>query len=359
MASVYEKLQERLDMFPQGFPKTPSGVELEILEYLFSPEEAKIALSLGPFPEPLETIAEKMNRDVSDLGATLYDMSIKGLILRYKESEESIYDFLAPWMVGIWEFQLNRLNLENIPMYEKFYQEGIVPNAKDRKIGGFRVIPVEQEIKDDKQIQPFEQVSAIIEANTKFAVADCICRKESAMLGDKCDKMLEACMMFGVAADYYIENGLAREITKAEAQQILLKTEQDGLVHCSSNHEGDKTFICNCCGCHCKALAFITKHDMPAVIAHSNYYAAVDMETCESCETCIDRCQVEAIKMQDDIAHIVVDKCIGCGLCVSTCPSESIAMIHKQPEALSPIYADGFELLQARADDTGKRFPFE
>ncbi len=34
MESVYEKLRERLDMFPQGFPKTKSGVELEILERL-------------------------------------------------------------------------------------------------------------------------------------------------------------------------------------------------------------------------------------------------------------------------------------------------------------------------------------
>ena len=41
MAEVYEKLRERLDMFPQGFPKTQSGVELEILEYLFTKEEAK------------------------------------------------------------------------------------------------------------------------------------------------------------------------------------------------------------------------------------------------------------------------------------------------------------------------------
>ncbi len=37
MDEVYEKLRERLDMFPQGFPKTKNGVELEILEHLFSP----------------------------------------------------------------------------------------------------------------------------------------------------------------------------------------------------------------------------------------------------------------------------------------------------------------------------------
>ena len=49
MTNVYEKLRERLDMFPQGFPKTNSGVELEILENLFSPDEAQIALALRPY----------------------------------------------------------------------------------------------------------------------------------------------------------------------------------------------------------------------------------------------------------------------------------------------------------------------
>ena len=359
MTEAHEKLRERLDMFPQGFPKTKSGVELEILETLFSAEEAEIALSLKPYPEPVAAVAQRMNRDEYDVSQTLDDMSKRGLILRFIESEEAIYYFLAPWMVGIWEFQLNRLNKKIIPLYEKFYQEGIVASAKNRNIGGFRVIPVEKEVRDNKEIQPYEQVSGIIEANTKFAVADCICRKEAGIMGDKCDKLLEACMMFGLAADYYIDNGLAREISKDEAKEVLLKAEEDGLVHCSSNHKGDKIFICNCCGCHCKALAFITKHEMPGLIASSNYYAKVDADSCDGCEACVDRCQVDAIGMEDDVADVTIDKCIGCGLCVSTCPSESISMIHKRPDALSHIFVDDNDLMQARAKDSGKIYPFE
>jgi len=359
MADVHEKLRERLDMFPQGFPQTESGVELEILETLFSAEEAEVALFLKPYPEPVSAIADRMKKEASELAPVLYDMSKRGLILRFKESEAIIYYFLAPWMIGIWEFQVNNLSKENIPLYEKFYQEGIVNYAKDKNIGGFRVIPVEEEIRDDKEIQPYEKVSEIIEAHSKFAVADCICRKESEIMGDQCDKLLEACMTFGFAADYCIENGMAREISKEEAKQVLLKAEEDGLVHCSSNHKGDKGYICNCCGCHCKALAFITKHDMPGLIAQSDYYAVVDADTCEGCETCIDRCQVDAIDIQDDIAVITLEKCIGCGLCVSSCPTGSLSMLHKKPEALSHIFNDDNELMQARAMDTGKVFPFD
>jgi len=44
---------------------------------------------------------------------------------------------------------------------------------------------------------------------------------------------------------------------------------------------------------------------------------------------------------------------------VSTCPTGSISMIHKQPDSLSHIFADDKDLMQARAKDTGKAFPFE
>jgi Fe-S-cluster-containing hydrogenase component 2 len=64
-------------------------------------------------------------------------------------------------------------------------------------------------------------------------------------------------------------------------------------------------------------------------------------------------------KLKEEVASITYDSCIGCGLCVSTCPTGSISMIHKQPDSMSHIFADDNDLIQARAKDTGKTFPFE
>ncbi|MBN1690235.1 MAG: 4Fe-4S binding protein, partial [Dehalococcoidia bacterium] len=262
-------------------------------------------------------------------------------------------------VVGIWEFQLNNMTPENIELYERFYQEGMVPSERDRKVGLFRVIPVEKEIQGSTEVQPYEKVSEIIESSTRFAVADCICRKESRMLGKGCDKLLEACMSFGPAADFYIENGLGREITQEEARQILQKAEEDGLIHCSWNHAKNKDFICNCCGCCCKVLALVTKYGNPAAVVRSNYYAAKDEETCTGCGTCVERCQVGAIQFEDDLTVINREKCIGCGLCVSTCPTESISMVKKSPEEASAVFSGYLEMLQAMGKETGKKFPFE
>ena len=306
MKDIYEPLRERLDMFPQGFPATKSGVELKILRQLFSPEEAETMFSLRPYPEPVAAISARMGREQSALAEILYDMSKKGLILRGTMQGRSFY-FMAPWMVGIWEFQLNRLNQENIPLYEKYFEQGVVPERRRTKTAGFRVIPIERQLKDDTQIQPFEKVSEILESSQRFAVADCICRKEAKIMGHGCDKLMEACMSFDMAAQYYIENGLGREISKEEAREVLLKAEESGLVHHSSNHKDKKTFICNCCGCCCKALLHINKYNNPAAISHSSYYAVVDEETCTACETCVERCQVKAVRMEEDVSVIQRD----------------------------------------------------
>ena len=359
MSDIYVKLRERLDMFPQGFPTTESGVEMEILQQLFTPEEAEIMLHLRPYPEPPSAAAERMDRDEAELSEILYKMSRNGLILRGRVSEDEVYYFMAPWVVGIWEFQVKNLTPENIKLYEKYHEEGLVPERYNSKTAGFRVIPIEEEIKDSSEIESYEKVSEIIESNTRFAVADCICRKEAEMFGKGCDKLMEGCMMFGMAADYYIENEFGREITKEEAKEVLRKAEEDGLVHHSSNHLGQKIFICNCCGCCCKALAHINKHNNPDAIAKSNYYAVVDEDTCTACETCVDRCQVNAISMEDDLAVIDRARCIGCGLCVSSCPTESITMVHKTPEEVSVIFADDAEMLQSLANDKNKQYPFE
>ncbi|MEW5722218.1 MAG: 4Fe-4S binding protein [Thermodesulfobacteriota bacterium] len=358
MTDVYEKLRERLDMFPQGFPRTGSGVEIEVLQNLFSPEEAETALSLRPYPEEVSAVADRTGRDEEELAGLLYDMSKKGLILRGTVAGRTFY-FLVPWMVGIWEFQVGRLDRENIELYERFFREGLVPERMKSKTAGFRVIPIERQITGGAEIQPFERVSQIIESSQRFAVADCICRKEARMRGEGCDKMLETCLVFDLAAQYYIENGLGREITREEAYGILQRAEESGLVHCSNNHMAGKMFICNCCGCCCKALGLITKYNHLLSLAKSNYYARIDAQTCTACETCLERCQVGALKMEDDAAVVDLERCIGCGLCVSTCPAESIVMVRKGPEESSPVFADQMALLQALGREKNKAWPFD
>jgi electron transport complex protein RnfB len=86
--------------------------------------------------------------------------------------------------------------------------------------------------------------------------------------------------------------------------------------------------ICMCCGCCCGVLKNLKTLDKPAQAVHTNYYAQVDGDLCTACEACVERCQMDAITV-DDMARVNLDRCIGCGLCVTDCPTEAMLLIQK------------------------------
>ena len=53
--------------------------------------------------------------------------------------------------------------------------------------------------------------------------------------------------------------------------------------------------------------------------------AIIDEEKCNGCESCVEECPSEAIKIVDK-AEIDVDTCIECAVCVDACPVEAIGI---------------------------------
>jgi len=70
----------------------------------------------------------------------------------------------------------------------------------------------------------------------------------------------------------------------------------------------------------------------------SNYYAEVDTEECAGCETCLGRCQMEAITIVSDTHKINLDRCIVCGLCVTTCSTGALSLVRKADEQWHVVY---------------------
>ena len=88
--------------------------------------------------------------------------------------------------------------------------------------------------------------------------------------------------------------------------------------------------MCNCCGDCCGILQALNKHPRPAEIVFSNHHAVVDADSCSGCESCLDRCQMSAIRMtEDDLAEVNIARCIGCGLCAATCPEDALKLVLK------------------------------
>ncbi|SFM94711.1 4Fe-4S binding protein [Thermodesulforhabdus norvegica] len=333
---VYEQLAEHLNRLPAGFPRTPTGVEIRILKRLFTPEEARYACTLTLKPEPPEEIAKRLNLEPGKVAGILEEMAKKGLIFRIRKGSETRY-MAAQFIIGIWEYHVNQLTPELIADLRE-YAPYFFQQAMNLRTPQLRVIPIPGSVTAVQSIMPYEEARRLVEENQPIVVAPCICRKEHGLTGEACDRPLESCLVFGLGAQYYMENGLGRQITVQEALKILEEAERDGRVLQPSNAQ-KITNICTCCGCCCQILKNLKKLDKPALYVVSRHIAELDEESCVLCGTCVDRCQMDAITLGDDHAVINRDRCIGCGLCVTTCPEEAITLKEKPKELQKDVPA--------------------
>lgn len=327
---IYQQLARHLDDLPGGFPPTESGVELRILRRLFTPEQAELALRLTLIPEEPRVVARRAGIDTVAATRRLEEMAKQGLILRMEpENGDKPFQYMAAqFVIGIWEFHVNDLDIALIKDMNEY-----MPTLSEEiwKVPQLRTIPVGRSISVQTEVLPYEKAEEIVRAQEKILVAPCICRREHTMSGHGCDKPEETCLVFGIGMDYYKRNGIGRVIDQREALDILEKANEAGLVLQPGNSQ-ELMNICCCCGCCCQVLKAFKRREKPASMAATAFIVNTNPDTCSGCETCIDRCQMEALRIENDQVVLNKDRCIGCGLCVSTCPTESLTLVRK-PES--------------------------
>ncbi|HSP47332.1 MAG TPA: hypothetical protein VLN47_04570, partial [Clostridiaceae bacterium] len=106
---LYKRLARHLDDLPGGYPATESGVEIRILDELFSPEEAQLALHLSLVSEEARVVALRAGLPVAEVTARLEEMERKGLLFASHDPGQPVRYMALQFVVGIWEFQVGRL----------------------------------------------------------------------------------------------------------------------------------------------------------------------------------------------------------------------------------------------------------
>ncbi len=327
MTDVYQRLAKHLDNLPAGFPATESGVELRILKRLFTPEEAEMAMNLSMMPAPASDIAKRLDKTETQVETMLYQMSKKGLIMRMSKGGRTLY-MAAQFVVGIWEYHVNDLDEGLIKDFNEYAPHLMEKSWLKTKTKQFRVVPIAKSLSAEVKVMPYEEAEKIIRDQKKIVVAPCICRREHEMVGKGCGKPMETCLVFGGGAYFYEENGMGRPISQEEAIGILHKGIDAGLVIQPGNAQKPVN-ICLCCGCCCQVLKNMKTLDEPAKAVSTSYYAAVNEENCIACGVCADRCQMDAIVIEDT-AKIKLGRCIGCGLCVAVCEYDAMMLKEKE-----------------------------
>jgi electron transport complex protein RnfB len=347
---VYHKLREKLSSHPAGAPERPEI--FEILRILFTPEEAGLAIHLAFTAKPVGDIAQKAGLSVEDVIALCEQLADKGLVLSRSRGDKKAYGLL-PLMPGIFEFPFMKTRYLDLDfgrlaqLWHQYYDGGWGREFHSGETSMSRIIPVRKAIPSTSVVLPFEEVSGYIDKAGCISVGDCACR----VAAKRCSNPIEVCLGLDGFAEFLVERKMGRFITKEEALKILEETEEVGLVHLTSNTSERIGFICSCCSCCCVALGVATRVKDAASHPVSNFYASVNVDDCNACGVCEDRCPAKAVTV-GDVAVIDVPLCIGCGLCASACPTEAIDLIRKSDSIQPP--AGTKELALKVAEERGR-----
>jgi Na+-translocating ferredoxin:NAD+ oxidoreductase subunit B len=329
----YKRLARRLDELPNGYPPTDSGVELQLLAYLFSPEEAELAAGLRLTKETPEEIAARLGGppewEAKALRQRLKEMANRGLIAAGRAAGGLGFG-LMPFVIGIYEMQAGTIDAELARLFEGYYQEAYGQMlAVEPQI--HRVIPVNEAVRVDLAIEPYDSAELILEQGLAWAVQDCICRKQKALIGDPCGHPLDVCLVIGPAAGIFDHSPGFRPLDLEEAKDTLRRSAAAGLVHAVSNNQDGHFYICNCCTCSCGILRGMADLGLSNVVASSAYVSQLDAELCHGCDICLESCQFGALSLDEGLMVAAVDRmrCVGCGLCVTACPEGALSLVRR------------------------------
>jgi Fe-S-cluster-containing hydrogenase component 2 len=325
---------------PVAYPATESGVELRLLQHLFTPEEAEMALYLSAVPEPVEKIHSRSKNagfGLEELREGLAGLARKGAIIKGEIKGKPAYS-KAMLAIGMFEFQAGRITREYHSDMRQYLDEGFAEAIFTTKTSQMRTIPINEEVLPDRRIGTYDRARELVMKSAgPFAVMPCVCRDGMDLEGEPCRQtdIRETCLLMGNFADEVVESGVGKRLTREGMLGLLERADEVGMVLQPQNTQ-DPHFICCCCGCCCAVLATAKKLPRPAEYFDTNYYAEIDGELCAECRNCHDRCQMEAISHEDGPSSIDPLRCIGCGLCISTCPGGAIQLFEKADAEAPP-----------------------
>ena len=349
---VYRRLAGRLDEIPNGFAATASGVELELLEKLFTPEEAALAVVMRIRPEAPATIGERAGLDEATATRMLAEMREKGLIRAARGGGGPAYN-LMPWIVGIYEDQLGRMDEEMAGLVERYMVESRGGSNADGGASVHRVIPVGESIPQDLEIFPYERASELLERAKAWGVRDCICRVQQDLIGKGCDHTVQNCLVFAPMEGVFDGSAEIRAIAKDEAHRILEQAADEGLVHSTMNQRDQLYYICNCCTCCCGVIRGVAEFGMPTAVARSDFRVVVAADRCTGCGACIRRCQFGALSKDGEVCVTDYARCVGCGVCVSACPVEALTMERRPQGEVEEPPANFRDWMGKKAEERG------
>ena len=279
--------------------------EYYVLDCIVTDEMAEVGLAMElRKTQTIAQISKKCGKSFEETERLARELAQVGACIFHEENGEDVFE-LTVFVPGVMEKTVENKELcEKFPAIPKAFEEyarlrgSMLAPGMPVGAGPMRVIPIQSAIDGDSHSIGFEEISTILNKATRFAVADCTCRRSRRLLGQGCGHLeQDMCIQLDTGAEYYIRTGRARECTREEAFEVIRKAEENGLMHSIPNIDNGVTHaICNCCACGCYSMRNALMFNSPDMI-RSNYVSEVNTENCVACGQCVENCPTNALKL--------------------------------------------------------------
>ncbi len=357
---IYRRLGEKVDNTTVRMPWSQSLHEM--LKALYTPAEADLIVRMPYRPSSIDRIARLTGINENSLRPMLESMCLKGLVCDLWEGDHYTY-MISPFVIGFFEFSMMRTQGElDSKKWAELFQKYMFGDKKflranfgeGQQVSVMRALPYKEAIRDVDHVEilDYERAEALVAEQDLFAVGLCSCRHEKMHLGKQgCDVDLETCTSMGEAARFLIRNKFAREISRSEMNDIMVRSKEMGFTITTDNVKQEAGFFCHCCGCCCNLMNGIKYSGYPGVLVSSTFIATVEYEKCNGCGLCAKACPIDAISIhrkesetgEKSIRYAEIDEtiCLGCGVCALKCRTEALAMDKRKQRVIHP--EDSFE----------------
>jgi electron transport complex protein RnfB len=336
-----------------------SDVLLPYVAARYTPAEAAFLTGMPFAPKTLAELSDLTKTSTDVLRPKLDALASRGLIYKQVKDSSSRYylnDIFFIYRSFGWPGRRDEYDQIVGPLQHKYITGGLMSPWQNVKEKGLRVLPVEATIEDSRGVLPYEEVRKILDKVEYFTVSHCPCRHANNLDPDSpdCQYPTEVCLHFDKLGHYIVENGMGREITRQETEEILKRSAELGLIHGISNQQEKPDTICNCCRDCCIWFLAMNKYGHNGSLTPSNFHVQTNEDSCTGCGLCVKRCPMEALRLEDSpsargrksivldkhgkerqltnktgkVSRANVDLCIGCGVCAYKCPSRSLTLRH-------------------------------
>jgi electron transport complex protein RnfB len=339
---IYEELRRQIDKMPVGMPKTETGEEIRILKYLFTPEEAQVALFLNMVFESCAKIYRRAKKvtplySCEEIEGILKKLAAKGAILWRVHKGKSEFSY-AQFVIGMFELQVDRMTKGFARDSFAYTRGGFAEELHRTKLPQLRAIPINKQIVNEQHIGIYDNIRELVrKTDGEFGLMNCICRQRKDLIGKKCEvtDLRQTCITFPHTTPLFQSFGTNIPVSKEKILDILEHAEKEGLVIQLGNSQVPMV-ICCCCGDCCEILVSAKRFPRPAELFTTNYYAKIDAQKCSGCMNCVKRCQMNAPVIASEGSYIDLSRCIGCSICVSACPRQAIILQKKKKSFVPP-----------------------